>query len=69
VAEGATNKEAAALLFIGPRTVEYHLRSLFSKLGISSRAELVRLPLEEGAWTSGLRVSCRFRLAGSAMCD
>ena len=47
VATGATNKEAAALLFLSPRTVEYHLRSLFSKLGISSRTELARLRLEE----------------------
>ena len=43
VGEGASNREAAARLFITPRTVAYHLHSIFSKLGISSRAELVRL--------------------------
>jgi DNA-binding CsgD family transcriptional regulator len=49
VAEGATNKEVAAQLFLSPRTVDHHLRNVFAKLGISSRAELIRLPDLDGA--------------------
>jgi ATP/maltotriose-dependent transcriptional regulator MalT len=47
--EGLTNCEITAQLYLSPRTIEYHLRKVFSKLGIASRTDLVRqgLPRRE----------------------
>ncbi|MFK0104526.1 LuxR C-terminal-related transcriptional regulator [Streptomyces sp. NPDC091217] len=42
-ADGATNREIADRLNLSPRTIDHHLRGVFSRLGIRSRIELVRL--------------------------
>ena len=43
VARGATNKEAAAELFLSPKTIEKHLGATYSKLGVRGRSDLARL--------------------------
>ena len=40
VAEGATNREIAQLLFLSPKTIERHVSNVFKKVGVRNRAEL-----------------------------
>ena len=40
IAEGATNRDAAAALFVSVRTIETHVASIYRKLGVRTRAEL-----------------------------
>ena len=46
VAAGASNKQVAAQLFLSPRTIEFHLRHVFAKVGITSRSQLAGFDLD-----------------------
>ena len=47
LAAGRTTREAAAALFLSPKTVEFHLRNVYIKLGIRSREELAHAMSEQ----------------------
>jgi DNA-binding CsgD family transcriptional regulator len=42
VADGKTNRDVGAALFLSHKTVEFHLHRIYRKLGVSSRGELIR---------------------------
>ncbi|MGZ8801520.1 MAG: AAA family ATPase [Mycobacterium sp.] len=43
VAQGLSNREVAAELYVSPKTVQYHLTRVYAKLGVRSRSELAAL--------------------------
>jgi len=48
VAGGASNKEAAAALFLSPKTIDFHLANVYSKLGLHRRTQLAALAAQRG---------------------
>jgi DNA-binding CsgD family transcriptional regulator len=65
VAEGRTNKEVAAALFVAPKTIEHHLSAIFRKLGVRRRTELARVFARElggsGEWAGAVAAVDRAR--------
>jgi DNA-binding CsgD family transcriptional regulator len=54
VVQGLSNKEVATRLFVSPRTIDAHLRNVFSKLEVTSRTQLTRLLLAGDAVDTAL---------------
>jgi DNA-binding NarL/FixJ family response regulator len=52
VATGASNKEVAAALYLSTKTVEFHLSSVYRKLGLTGRSQLARRVAMAGSTAS-----------------
>jgi DNA-binding NarL/FixJ family response regulator len=48
VADGLSNRQVAAELFVSIKTVQFHLTHIYSKLGLNSRAELAARLRDDG---------------------
>ncbi|WP_280434061.1 helix-turn-helix transcriptional regulator [Nocardia carnea] len=55
VADGYTNRDIAAQMFLSTRTIDYHLRKMYQKAGVNSRAELTRILLTQAGNNRGAR--------------
>ena len=55
IAAGRTAKEAARELAIAPKTADNHIQSLYSKIGVSTRAGAALYALERGLAQQGIR--------------
>ncbi len=66
VAQGMTNRQVAAQMFVSVHTVAFHLRQVFRKLGVRSRVELTRLAMEQRAADPGRAGPPRLPAAGLA---
>ena len=53
LARGLSNKEIAGLLFISPKTVSNHVEHIYTKLGVSNRAQASLFAVKHGLMTAG----------------
>ena len=63
IAQGHSNREAAARLYVSPKTVEKHLTSAYRKLGVHSRTQLIARLAEHPELLDGIAVDQRTQSA------
>ena len=53
LAGGRTTREAAAAMFLSPKTIEYHLRNVYRKLEVNNREDLAKAPASDAPRSLG----------------